>query len=140
MAFTASTEINLDSENVVEFTVSVNDLIKLCPPPSYPTMEFTEVQKALTNDTGKLQYLKGFIVLRPDLGGFEGSSGDCVKYRHEKSGKQVIQFASRGLGEKYFYVIVAGITVHDHASIAQGGPAFATYFADVPSEQTEEGG
>ena len=130
--FTASTEINLDSENIVEFTVSVGDTIKLCPPPSYPPMSFTNT------DTGK--YLKGFLIMRPDLGKFTGSLGDCVKYKHDKSGKQIIQFASRGLGEKYFYAIVSGITVHDHASIAQGGPAFATYFADVPAEQTEEGG
>ncbi|HEC64043.1 hypothetical protein LCGC14_0717000 [marine sediment metagenome] len=131
MAFDASTEINLDSENVVEFTVSVGDTIKLCPPPSYPPMGFTN------KDT--TQYLKGFLILRPDLGKFTGLLGACVKYKHEKSGKQIIQFASRGLGEKYFYAIVAGITVHDHASIAQGGPAFATYFSDVPAEQTEEG-
>ena len=130
--FTASTEINLDSENIVEFTVSVGDTIKLCPPPSYPPMSFTNT------DTEK--YLKGFLIMRPGLGKFTGSLGDCVKYKHDKSGKQIIQFASRGLGEKYFYAIVSGITVHDHASIAQGGPAFATYFADVPAEQTEEGG
>ena len=127
----ASSEINIDSENVVEFTTAVGDSLKLCPPVAYPPIEFDS-----TLDSE--YYRRGFIVLRPDLGKFVKNEGNmCVKYRHDKSGKQVIQYASQGLGEKHFYAIIAGITIHDHASIAQGGPAFATYFADVP---TEEGG
>ncbi|KKN58608.1 hypothetical protein LCGC14_0550270 [marine sediment metagenome] len=128
-------EINLDSANTMEFTVSVGDLIKLCSPPTYLPIPFTSKQ------SDREQYRNGFIILKPDLGKFEGASGNsCVKYRHTKSGRQVIQYTSQKLGEKHFYAIVSGITIHDHASVAQGGPAFATYFADVPSEQTEEGG
>lgn len=135
----ASAEININSENTVEFTVNVGDVVKLCPPPGYGPMKFSTAQNNLFAGTkkDKKQYLKGFIVLKPDLGGLDPDKkmGDCVAYIHEKSGKQVIQYAARGLGDKYFYAIVSGITVHDHASVAQGGPAFATYFADVPEEE-----
>lgn len=130
MAVNTSDEINLDGENLVEFVVTVGDLIQICPPVVYPPIPFISGQTAQPT-----QYMNGFIILKPELGEFEASDGNCVKYRHKKSGKQIIQYASQGLGEKYFYAVVAGITVHDHASIAQGGPAYATYYADVPTEE-----
>ncbi len=130
MAVNTSDTINLDGENVIEFVVTIGDLLQLCPPVAYPPVPFTSEQEGLSK-----QYKNGFIILKPELGEFVGEDGDCVKYRHKKSGKQIIQFASQGLGEKYIYAVVAGITVHDHASIAQGGPAYATYYADVPTEE-----
>ena len=132
MAVLTADSINLDAENVVEFTISVGDTIRLCPPAAYLAVSFTAEQEALVT-----QYLNGFIILNPDLGEFTEAEGMCVKYKHNKSGKQIIQYASKGLGEKYFYAIVSVITVNDHASIHQGGPAFATYYAETP---TEEGG
>ena len=134
---TSISELNLHSENVVRFTVSVGELVRLCPPVVYPP------EGTPSDDSPETQYLAGFTILKPDLGVFEGlfeGSNMCVKYRHNKSGKQIIQFASIGLGDNKFYAVIDGITVHDHASIPQGGPAFATYYVDPPSVPVEEGG
>jgi len=134
---TSISELNLHSENVVRFTASVGDLIRLCPPVVYPP------EGKPSDDSPATQYLAGFTILKPDLGEFEGmfsGSNMCVKYRHKKSGKQIIQFASIGLGDVKFYAVIDGITIHDHASIPQGGPAFATYYVEPPSVPVEEGG
>lgn len=139
MALSAISELNLNSENVVRFTVSVGDAIKLCPPVVYPPEG-----KPSGDEFSETQYLAGFTILQPDLGVFEGmseGSNMCVKYRHTRSGKQIIQYASIGLGDIKFYAVVDGITVHDHASVYQGGPAYATYWSQVPAaDAVEEGG
>lgn len=122
-------EVSLDSENIVEFTVSVGDKLQLCPPIARPAITFSKDQ------SDKKKYRKGFIVLNDKLGEFTAEDGDCVIYQHNKSGKQIIQYASAGIGEMSYYAIIDGITVHDHASIYQGGPAFATYYAEVPKEE-----
>jgi len=121
--------INLDGENVVKFTTRVGDTIQLCPPIAYP---------AYSDVVGAKEAL-GFVLLDKNLGDFEGKadgSNMCVKYKHKISGKQIIQYISAGLGEKSFYVILDGIQVHDHGSIFQGGPAFATYYAEAVPEGT----
>ena len=137
MAVSAST-VNVDSQNVISFALSVGDKIKLCAPVNYPPVTFP------TNpEYAPEYYLRGFIVLNKELGQFEGSpdgSNLCVYYKHKKSGRQIIQYSSVGLGETTFYAIVEAITVHDHASIPQGGPAFATYYAELPEDAAEEGG
>jgi len=120
------------SGNVTNAVCSVNDKLKLCRPIGY---------KPVTWEEGANEgiYLNGFRVVYPELGKFEGTpEGDtnCVYYRHEKSGRQVIEFMSADLGKHYFYLILEGIVVHDHASIPQGGPAYATYYSEP--EEVEE--
>lgn len=132
---TGYTDVDIDSQNVLSFAMSVGDRVKLCGPVNYPPVIFPDDPAYDAK-----YYLNGFIVLNQDLGEFEGSptgSNLCVYYRHKQSGRQIIQYASEGLGQMSFYAILEGITVHDHASIPQGGPAFATYWAE---SREEEGG
>ena len=67
-------------------------------------------------------------------------SDGFVYYEHERSGRQVIRYLSHGLIDVTLYMMVQGIEVHDHASVYQGGPAYATYWAQVPADAEEEGG
>jgi hypothetical protein len=87
--------------------------------------------------------VNGFRVLYPELGEIIESSTDpgktWIKYKHKKSGTQVIEFTSVDLGTHVFTAVIQGITVHDHASIPMGGPAFATYYSEPNVTTTEEG-
>ena len=125
--------ININSQNVVSFALNVGDRVKLCAPINYLPVTFpTDAAYAIK------YYLNGFIVLNQGIGEFEGTpagSNLCVYYRHKKSGRQIIQYSSDSLGETTFYAILEGITVHDHASIAQGGPAYATYWSESREEE-----
>jgi len=127
----APSNLNVDSQNVVSFTLSVGDKVKLCAPVHYPPVTFPSGYDAN-------YYLNGFIVLDQGIGKFEGvppGSNLCVYYRHQKSGRQIIQYSSDALGDTTFYAILEGITVHDHASVPQGGPAYATYWAEAREEE-----
>lgn len=130
---TSPTNVNVDSQNVVTFAMGVGNRVKLCAPVNYPPVTFP------TGEAYGLEYyLNGFMILNQDLGEFEGTpvgSNLCVYYRHKKSGRQIIQYSSDALGDITFYAVLEGITVHDHASIPQGGPAFATYWAETREEE-----
>ena len=119
------------SENVTTFTCAVGDKMRLCRPVGHkPALD--------PEGVAETTHLNGFRVVYPELGEFEGKDGDnCVFYRHKKSGRQVVEFLSVALGLRYFYLILEGIVVHDHASIPQGGPAYATYFSE-PEGTNEE--
>jgi len=117
--------LDVDSQNVFKFTASVGDKVKICSPAHYPPAPRTEATPAA-------QYSNGFILYYPDIGAFESGAGArCVYYRHKRSGTQIIKYISIGLGTVEFYAVIEGIVVHDHASIPQGGPAFATYYAEI---------
>ena len=122
------------SDGVITIVCAVNDKFKICRPLGYKPVTWGE-------DADKKVYLNGFRVVYPELGEFEGkpedNKDDCVYYRHLKSGRQIIEFVSIDLGNNYFYIVLEGITVHDHASIPQGGPAYATYYSE--SGEGEEG-
>ncbi len=132
----APTELNLDSDNVTTFTAIIGDVLKLRQPVNYLPVEFPE-------DYDSTQFKKGFVIFDRKIGKFvDGDLSDdiCVYYKHIKSGKQIIQYLSNSLGERRFYAIIEGIGVHDHASIPQGGPAFATYFTEPPYTGADEEG
>jgi hypothetical protein len=122
--------INMYSENVTVATCRVGDRLKICAPVTYLPADTSK------NDT---YHRNGFTILDEDLGEFEAENiGDmCVYYKHNKSGKQIIQYISQDLSQKVFYLVIDGIVVHDHASIPQGGPAFATYYSET--RRREEG-
>jgi len=84
----------------------------------------------------------GFRIVYPKLGEFiawsDDEAGTWVEYKHLRSGTQVIEFYSNVLGSHTFSCVIQGITVHDHASIAMGGPAFATYYTEQTATPTEE--
>jgi len=119
-----NTAVDIDSQNIIKFAASVGDKIKICAPSHHlPAPKPTDIPED--------RYLNGFILFDRYIGAFEGSSGRCIFYRHNKSGLQVIKYISTGLGDVEFYAVVEGITVHSHASVYQGGPAYATYYAEV---------
>jgi hypothetical protein len=128
-------KLGVDGENVVTFVIGVGDTIRLTAPQGYPPVTFGE-------DANAEQYKNGFEVLDTDLGVFTSDdAGDAaVVYRHDKSGKQIIRYTSSCLAPRYiyFYAVLDGIRVHDHASIPQGGPAFATYYSDNLASRREE--
>lgn len=80
----------------------------------------------------------GFALSDTGAGEIIEISQDYIKYKHNSFKRQTIVYTSKG-GVKplTFYLVVDSIVNHDHASIAMGGPAFATYYTEVP---TEEGG
>ena len=122
------------SENVTNAVCSVGDKVKLSRPVGYPPVTWE-------NDADVKIYLKGFRVVYPELGEFDGlvdAAGDRIYYKHLKSGRQIIEFVSLFLGRHYFYLILEGIVVHDHASIPQGGPAYATYYSEPEEGSGEE--
>jgi len=66
------------------------------------------------------------------------SKSGFVYYEHLESGRQIIRYKSQTLTTVLFYIVVQGVQIHDHASIYQGGPAFATYYAELPADAAEE--
>jgi hypothetical protein len=143
--------INPNSPNVSTFIVSVGDIIKIQRPPGYPPYPISgkdgntdgfAVPESAKEPTIHKAY--GFTVLDTNLGEFIiqskfGWSDGYVFYRHDRSGRQAIRYLSHGIIDVTLYMLVTGIEVHDHASVYQGGPAYATYWAQVPAEATEEG-
>jgi len=124
------------SDNVTTMVCTVGDKLKLCRPFGYPPVTWDD-------DANVKVYLNGFRVVYTELGEFDGladTAGNCIYYKHKKSGRQVIEFMSTALGKRYFYIILEGVVIHDHASIPQGGPAYATYFSEPEEEGAGEEG
>lgn len=91
--------------------------------------------------------VSGFRLSYPNMGSLsESSSGgdnsgtdgwNCAEYHHKFAGTQVIEF-TEDMSRRRSYIQVNGnIPLHDHASISQGGPAYATYYSEI--EEDEEG-
>lgn len=128
--------IDIDSENTVKFVVGVGEKVKVCAPGGYPPATMP-----VASDS-EYKHLNGFTLLRPDIGDFVTPvpGNRCIYYEHKKSGQQIIRYDSTAIIEKTFYAILESITIHDHASVPQGGPAFATYFTEIADNRTPEGG
>jgi hypothetical protein len=130
-------DLRLNSPNVTTFTASVSDVIKITRPVGYPPYA---PGKAPAEPTTNEYESYGFKILDQNLGKFirldevDLNSG-FVYYQHLKSGRQIIRYKSQTLTDTLFYIIVQGIQIHDHASIYQGGPAFATYWAETREEE-----
>lgn len=134
-------DIYTGDSKVTTFVANVGDLIKICRPLGYPF----KIRNKLPSEyspTNTSAY--GFTVLDTELGEFENVSElsdntACVYYRHKKSGRQVIKYKARGaVVPTELYAVIQGITVHDHASVYTGGPAYATYYAELPENEEEE--
>lgn len=63
---------------------------------------------------------------------------NSVIYEHLKSGQQIIRYTGHSILTVTFYLVVDGITIHDHASIAMGGPAYATYFTEIAKDAKDK--
>lgn len=131
------TDVRLNSPNVTTFTASVGDIIKISRPLGYPP--YVHGKEPAEPVKGKYEAL-GFKILDQSLGEFvkldDVSLGSgFVYYKHTKSGRQIIRYKSKSIIDTLFYIVVQGIQIHDHASIYQGGPAFATYWAETREEE-----
>ena len=104
---------------------AVGDTVKVC---------HSKFKRGLQNE-----YLfNGFRLSNPDLGELKISDEwRCVYYKHNKSGKQIIEFIDSLTRSRDYIEISGSIRIHDHASIPEGGPAFATYFSEIEDEEGE---
>ena len=131
------TDLRLNSPNVTTFTASVGDVIKITRPLGYPVYPPGKTPEDITTSDYEAY---GFKILDQELGKFVrldevNLNSGFVYYEHLKSGRQIIRYKSQSIVNTLFYIIVQGIQVHDHASIYQGGPAFATYWAETREEE-----
>lgn len=82
-----------------------------------------------THDGKTYNLVNGFAVEDDTVGSIEPISGKpAVKYTHHKPEKNKIYFWS--FEEWLVALSIVGVSIHDHSSIIQGGPAFGTYFTD----------
>ena len=77
--------------------------------------------------------VNGWVVEDSDVGLIEADQGKpAVLYTHKKPEKNALYFFNqRGSLKSAVYVV--SVPIHDHSSIVQGGPAYATYFSDDES-------
>jgi len=132
------TDLRLNSPNVTTFIASIGDNLKINRPLGYPPYAPGTAAKQPTDYEAY-----GFKILDQKLGKFirlndVNSKSGFVYYEHLESGRQIIRYKSQTLTTTLFYIIVQSIQIHDHASIYQGGPAFATYYAELPADAAEE--
>jgi len=124
------------SANTAYFSCIVEDYVKIIRPEGFRGVVYNSGL-----DSKVFQY--GFEVMYPKLGELisknsaDSTQQSWVIYHHKKSGQQVIKLTSDYLGTNEFFFVLRGITIHDHASIYMGGPAFATYYSEptVPTDQ-----
>ena len=122
---------------VQTFSVHIGGEVSICHSEFYKGIEYDT-----SEDPNSDKYLKnGFRITYRNLGEFVNDPSldlRCVRYRHLKSGKQVIEF-TEDVANRKSYVVMQTVPVHDHASIAMGGPAYATYYSEPTTTATEEG-
>jgi len=120
---------------VQTFSIVVGGSVKICHSEFFNGIAF--------DTTTEAKYAqKGYRIVYKPLGEFiEDGTLDwkCVKYKHNKSGKQIIEF-TEDLSNRKSYLVMQGVVVHDHASISMGGPAYATYYSEPTVPTGEEGG
>lgn len=124
--------VNLGSSNIVNYMMQVGRKIKITRPLGYPPAIDPSVESVYGTTEAN-----GFKLLDTNLGKFvdESDAGDdSVIYEHIKSGQQIIRYSGKSLVTVLFYVVAQSVLVHDHASIAMGGPAYATYFTEKPTK------
>lgn len=90
----------------------------------------------------ELTMVDGFIVENEDVGNIEpltGESVGCVGvyYTQKTYGINKVIYFGTMLEEFTFNMV--NIPIHDHSSLAQGGPAHGTYFSEYNIQQTGGG-
>lgn len=91
---------------------------------------FVNPEKTISYKGKVFDLINGFAVDNPQVGSLEASSaGDvAVVYVHKRPEENFIYFFA--LTGEMAVVNVVAVPIHDHSSIIQGGPAYATYFND----------
>lgn len=132
MAYTGNVWMNKTGDvGTQTFYCAAGDELEICHPLFCKGME---TAKSTNED---LKALKGFRLIFPELGDITEcvpKKWNGIRYHHKKSGQQIIEF-TEDLGLRRSYLIVETVSPHDHGTIAQGGPAFATYYSGGPQEE-----
>lgn len=94
---------------------------------------FAYLGATITYKGSTYDVVNGWIVEDGAVGILEANeSKPSVIYIHKKPEKNVLYFFNhRGAVASAVYVV--SVPIHDHSSIVQGGPGFATYFTDDES-------
>lgn len=79
------------------------------------------------------EVVNGWIVEDSKVGSIEpNGTKPSVIYTHKKPEKNALHFFDYK-GALGCSVYIVAVPIHDHSSIVQGGPAYATYFSDDES-------
>lgn len=91
---------------------------------------FINPEKSIVYKGKTFELLKGFGVDNVLVGSLESAGSDdlAVVYVHKRPEENFIYFFA--LTGEMSVVNVVAVPIHDHSSIIQGGPAYATYFND----------
>lgn len=112
------------------FDCSVGEVIELCHSKEYAGVEADG-------------YVRGFRMTNSNLGELRERPGsnkwNCVEYQHLKVGTQIIEFIEDMGNRRSTIEINGSMPIHDHSSIPQGGPAYATYYAEIEEDEEAEG-
>jgi hypothetical protein len=102
---------------------------------------FTPKQGTVSLYTGQSRELKKGFCLESEVVGSLGDEGEfedevAIRYKHKLAATNVVWFYAY-TGERV-RILSQPIMVHTHESIAQGGPAYGTYFSYV-DDTTKDG-
>lgn len=79
-------------------------------------------------DGEQVDLINGFWISNNDIGTIEQILGRAaVTYTHKKAENNSIIFYARDEATKVLFNVLA-VVIHDHSTITQGGPAYATYY------------
>lgn len=83
--------------------------------------------------------VKGFRVADTDMGDLttNAENWNCVNYIHKRAGTQVVEFTEDMFRRRSYIQVSGNIPLHDHASVPQGGPAYATYYSEIEDDAGE---
>lgn len=109
---------------------AVGDTVEICH-----SNKFNGVVGAISVENGgvleSVRLVNGFRVSNSEIGSLaESDKWNCVDYTHERPGKQIIEFIEDVSRRRSYIEVNGSIRIHDHASIPQGGPAYATYYSE----------
>lgn len=122
---------------VQTFSVTVGGEVRICH-----SSFFKGIDNNSTDSEGLKHNQRGFRIVYKALGEFVADNDqdrNCVRYKHLKSGRQVIEF-TEDVANRRSYIVMQSVLVHDHASMPMGGPAYATYYSEPIITSEEEGG
>lgn len=120
--------LNMSAGTYIDITVPVD---KATGQGQFPLNK----EQTITLNGKTRTHVLGFISENEVVGIVEEQPGLdtlTVKYSHLKNETNRIFYYTANM-EVYTIAIIA-MPLHDHSSIAQGGPAFGTYYYDKPTE------
>lgn len=104
----------------------------------YPNGSFPSLYNEINMAGSEKTLMNGYSVENDIVGHLElMDDGISIRYVHEKPYPNRI-FYHPVVSEDVYVISIVAVTVHDHSSMSQGGPAYGTYFTDYTPEPTGE--